>query len=203
MLKWINHEIGYPINLTRRQVFHLFYYSQLPLVIIAMVLTGSISVVLYGLINWQAVLLVGLSTFFTYSVDNLIDWKKDRAHYQTIAPMAKICHRISYILIPASAIAVILLILNSLENLRIGVLLLGASVAIGVTRFSSYRSGTPTNSNGVVDFILNRFFISLIWTIVCVFIPIWYNQNPGTTKNNPHLHLYVHADWDLCCDLEI
>ncbi len=168
--------------MSRRQVFILFYYTQLPLITMAMVLTAAISAVLYQQVSWPAILLVGISTFFAYSIDNLIDWKKDRTHYQAIAPMAAIYHQISYILIPASAIAVILLVLKSPEDLRIGVLLLGAMVAMGVARISSYRSVRARRPDTVLQFILNRLFISVIWTIVTVFIPIWYDQQPIITQ---------------------
>ena len=164
--------------MSRRQVFILFYYTQLPLIAMAMVLTGSINAVLYQSISWPAVLLVGSSTYLTYSFDNLIDWKKDRLHYQTIAPMAVIYHQISYVLIPASAIAVILLVLKSPEDLRIGMLLLGATVAMGIARIASYRAIKAKRLETVPQFLLNRLFISVIWTIVTVFVPIWYDQHP-------------------------
>jgi hypothetical protein len=168
--------------MSRRQVFILFYYTQLPLITMAMVLTGSISAVLYQTISWPAILLVGLSTFFAYSIDNLIDWKKDRLHYQTIAPMVVIYHQISYVLIPASAIAVILLVLKSPEDLRIGILLLGATVAMGIARIANYRSIKAKKTESVLQFTLNRLFISLIWTIVTIFVPIWYDQHPIITQ---------------------
>ncbi len=164
--------------MSRRQVFFFFYYTQLPLIIMAMVLTGSINAVLYQQISWPAILLVGLSTFIAYSIDNLIDWQKDRDHYQGIIPIARIYHRISYVLLPAAAIAVTLLVLKSPEDLRIGMLLLGATVAIGVTRIAAYRSIKGKKQEKAYQFILNRVFISVIWTIVTVFVPIWYDQHP-------------------------
>jgi len=168
--------------ITRRQAFQLFYYSQLPLVMMAMVLTGTISAVLFQRLQWQPILLVGFSTYFTYSLDNLIDWKKDRLHYPNIISQVIAYHRFSYFLIPTSAFAVISLILSSPQDLWIGILILGASVTMGIVRFSTYRAGNSNFANGVVNFILNRFFISIIWTIVCVFVPIWYNENPGSLK---------------------
>lgn len=164
--------------MSHRQVFIFLYYTQLPLITMAMVLTGAINAVLYQQISWPAILLVGSSTFFTYSIDNLIDWQKDRAHYQAIIPIAAIYHQISYILIPAAALAVVLLVLKSPEDLRIGILLLGATVAMGITRIATYRSIKGKKPEKVYQFILNRLFISTIWTIVTVFVPIWYGQHP-------------------------
>lgn len=152
-----------------------------------MVLTGSISAFLQNEVRWQAVLLVGFVTFFTYSIDNLIDWQKDRTHYPTIQPAAKVYHRLLWLLIPASGTAVLLLVFRSPQGIRIGMLLLGATAAMGVIRFSTYRTHTQ---DSVPAFIINRFFISLIWTIVCVFVPIWYGRFLGMLETSL-LFLYM------------
>lgn len=165
--------------MSRRQIFHLFYYSQLPLILMAAVLTASISSVLFSEIYWESLLLVGVSTFLTYSLDNLIDWPKDRTHYASISPAVRIYHRALYGLIPISAVIVIFLILRSPADLRIGILLLGAAVVMGVSRFSFYRDDPQ---NDVRPFIINRIFITTVWTIVCIFVPIWYGHVPPFGK---------------------
>ena len=156
------------------QVFYLLYYSHITLVVLAMVLTGSISAVLYGQIKWQAILLVGLSTYFTYSLDNLIDWKRDLTRYQKIQELVQIYHKVTYLLIPTAAIGILILTFVSSNELRIGILLLGAAVAMGTTRFSIYRENSSSPSQSILSFVLNRLFITTIWTTVCVFLPIWY-----------------------------
>ena len=159
-----------------RKIHQFFYYTHTPLVLLAMVLTGSISAVLYANINWQVILLVGLSTYLTYSLDNLIDWIKDKPHYGNIEDMIQIYHKITYILIPSAGIGIIFLVIYSSNELRTGILLLGAAVAMSTTRFSNYRENSTHDSTKLLGFFLNRLFISFIWTTVCVFLPIWYNN---------------------------
>ena len=168
-----------------RQVFELIYYSHITLVALAMVLTGSISAVLYAQIKWQVVLLVGLSTFFTYSLDNLFDWKRDLPRYRNIKKLVQIYHKITYILIPAAVVGVLFLTFVSSNELRIGILLLGAAVAMGTTRFSNYRENSSSPYQSINRFILNRLFITTIWTTVSVFLPIWYDNSEiiGRTWN--------------------
>ncbi|MEA3326475.1 MAG: hypothetical protein U9R53_04100 [Chloroflexota bacterium] len=167
------------------QVFELVYYSHITLVLLAMVLTGSISAVLYAQIKWQVILLVGIATYFTYSLDNLFDWKRDLARYRNIQELVQIYHRITYLLIPAAAIGILILTLVSNNELKIGIFLLGAAVAMGTTRFSIYRNNSSSPSQSISGFILNRLFITTIWTTVCVFLPNWYNNTEiiGRTWN--------------------
>jgi len=159
------------------QVFELLYYSHITLVTLAMVLTGSISAVLYTHIKWQVVLLVGLSTFFTYSLDNLFDWKRDLSRYRNIKKFVQIYHKITYILIPSAVVGVLFLTFVSSNELRIGILLLGAAVAMGTTRLSNYRENSSSPYQSINRFILNRLFITTIWTTVSVFLPIWYDNS--------------------------
>lgn len=178
--------------MTNRKIAKFIYYSHIPLVCLAMILTGTISAVLYGIITWRVILLVGLSTYFTYSLDNLIDWKKDRPHYANIEGLIYTYHKITYILIPCAAIGIILLIINSSNELRIGILLLGAAVAMSTTRFSNYRTKESQESQKLLGFLLNRVFIALIWTTVCIFLPIWYDNLP-IMPITWHTFLYMYA----------
>jgi len=116
--------------MSRRRFFQFVYYTHTPLVVLAMVLTGTISAVLFQRLSLQVIVLVGLSTYFTYSLDNLFDWKKDQTHYQNIEGMIQIYHKVTYLLIPSTAVGIFLLILQSSNELRIGILLLGAAVAM-------------------------------------------------------------------------
>jgi len=163
-----------------KKLFHLFYYSQIPLVLSATLLTTSVSVVLYSKINWAVVLLVGLSTYLTYSIDNLIDWNKDRINYRNVQEEVKTYHRITYFVLPVVAIAIILLILKSSNEFLISILLLGALVAMGTTRFAHYRENSSNPNQPLRSFLFNRFFISTIWTTVSIFVPIWYDGHPIT-----------------------
>jgi hypothetical protein len=157
------------------------YYSQMPLVLMAMVLTASISAVLTQAIPWTSVLLVGAATYFAYTLDNLIDWQRDKLHYQSIQNQIETYHRITYPILILTAVAIIYLILQSPEKLKIGLLLLGATTAMGIVRFSNYRSAHSESMN-LVHFILNRLFITVIWTTVCVFLPLWNNDSTATPK---------------------
>ncbi len=177
--------------ISKRKIYKLIYYSHVPLVFLAMILTGTISAVLYGQISWRVIILVGLSTHFTYSLDNLIDWNKDKHRYRDIETFIQVFHKITYILIPGSAIGIIFLIIHSPNELKIGMLLLGAAVGMSTTRFSHYRENDPYGSKSLIGFLLNRLFISLIWTTVCIFLPVWY-QNLPIRLLTWHTFLYMY-----------
>lgn len=162
----------------KRNHFKLLYYSHIPLVFLAMVLAGTISAVLYQRINWQVILLVGLSTFVTYSLDNLMDWNRDKFHYESIQKAIERYHKVTYGLIGAAGAGIILLVFNSSNELRIGILLLGAAAAMNTTRFLVLKEHNKKNTERIIPFFLNRIFISLVWTTVCVFLPIWYDNRP-------------------------
>jgi len=161
-----------------KNILKLIYYSHFPLVFLAMILTGSISSVVYRHVNWQVILLVGLSTYLTYSLDNLIDWNRDKSRYTEIIRLVQTYHKFTYVLIPVAAIGILFLVIQSSNELRIGVLLLGAAAAMSTTRFSNYRENSSKDSQQVIWFLMNRLFISLVWTTVCVFIAVWYDDLP-------------------------
>ena len=169
---------------------NLFYYSQMSLVLLGMILTGSVGFVLRSGTSWQVILLVGLSTFFTYSIDNLIDWHKDRAHNEKIAPLIQSYHKLTYILIPLSGLGVIFLVKQSHHVLNIGMLLLGAAVALGTTRFSTYQSNSSNAKQTVLSFTVNRVFITFVWTSVCIFLPMWY-ENISPTDETWRTFIYI------------
>ena len=172
--------------MTLYQIFELIYYSQITLVVLAIVLTASISAVVYNQFDWQVILLVGISTYFTYSLDNLIDWKQDMERYRNIKSFIRTYHKVLYFLIPAAGIGIVCLTLISPNELKTGILLLGAAVAMGTSRFPSYRKNSSSPARSIFRFVINRLFISIIWTTVCVFLPIWY-------RNNEILHLTWNA----------
>jgi len=178
--------------MSRRRIFKFIYYSHAPLVILAMVLAGTISAVLFGNITWQVILLVGLSTFMTYSLDNLIDWKKDQSHFKDLEGIIQTYHKITYGLIPGAGIGIIFLVIQSSNELQTGILLLGAAVAMGTTRFTNYRDNQARESKKLLGFFLNRLFIAFVWTIVCVFLPIWYSNLP-VKPITWHTFFYMYA----------
>ncbi len=171
-----------------RRKLTLLYYTQIHLAVLAFILASSISAVLYEHINWPVSLLVGLSTFLIYSLDNLFDWKKDQAHYQEIIISIRKYHKITFFLIPLSGLGVILLALNSPNELKIGILLLGAGAGMFTARFANYRKISSNNNKPFAFFIINRIFISIVWTIVVVFLPIWYE---GRTISTLTWHTFI------------
>jgi len=176
--------------MSRRQIFNLFYYSHIPLALLASLLTASISMVINSQLNWNVILLVGLSTFLTYSIDNLIDWKRDKDQYQSIQDKIECYHKITYFILPVITIAIILTILKSSNEFLVSILLLGAVAALGTTRFANYRMNSSDSKQPIRMFFLNRIFISIVWSIVCIFVPLWY-EGLRTTTLTWHTFLYI------------
>jgi len=160
----------------RQAKFNLFYYSQVQLAVMAMVLSAASHIVLSGWLHWQSSLLIGLSTFLTYSVDNLFDWQKDRQYYQAEQGVIQRYHKLSYFLIGACVVGIVLLILQSQAALKLALLTLATLVVFATARFSAYRSLDHNKQETIRGFISNRLFITSIWTFVCVFLPLWYSQ---------------------------
>jgi hypothetical protein len=159
--------------------YPFLYYTHLPLIGLAMVLTASISAVTWHSISWPSVSLVGLSTYLTYSIDNLFDWSKDRSQYLPQAAMIESYHRISLGLIAAAGDGILWLTLRSGSQMQVGLLLLGAAAAMGTLRFAHYREDETGDLRG---FLWNRIFIAVIWSVVCVFIPVWYESGTLTPR---------------------
>lgn len=176
--------------MSRRQNFNLFYYSHIPLALLASLLTASISMVINSQLNWNVVSLVGLSTFLTYSIDNLIDWKRDKDQYKNIRDKIEVYHKITYLILPVITVAIILIILKSSNEFLVSILLLGAVAAMGTTRFANYRMNSSDSKQPIRMFFLNRIFISVVWSIVCIFVPLWYEGSKITTLTW-HTAVYV------------
>lgn len=162
----------------KKSIFNLLYYSHIQLVVAAMIITASINVIVTDNIPWGAVLLVGLSTYLTYSIDNLIDWKKDKLNYQNEVPLIKKYHKFTYFLIGLCLLGILLIILSTSTAFMISMALLGSSVVISTARVTAYRKLNSHNPETFYGFILNRIFISLVWTNVSVFLPLWYMGLP-------------------------
>lgn len=160
----------------RQGKFTLFYYSQVQLAVMAMVLSAASHIVLSGWLHWQSSLLVGLSTFLTYSVDNLFDWQKDRLHYQAEQQPIERYHKLSYLLIAISIVGILILILQSQASLKVALLTLATLVVFATARFSTYRSLNRKKAETVRHFITNRLFITTMWSLVCVFLTLWYGH---------------------------
>ena len=97
----------------KNQIFNLIYYSHIHLVIMAMVMTIAMNFVLTQHVSWQAVLLIGLATFVTYSLDNLVDWKKDKPLYPDESILIKRYQRVSIVLIILSLIGIMWIMLTT------------------------------------------------------------------------------------------
>lgn len=176
--------------MTKRNLFYLFYYSQFPLVFLSGLLTASISMVINSQVNWSVILLISLSTYLTYSIDNLIDWKRDRKQYVRIQTLIKTYHKFTYFILPITTALIIFLVLRGSNEFLIAILLLGAAAAMGTTRFSKYRFNSSDPKQPIRVFFLNRLFITLVWTTVCVFIPIWY-ENLQIRVLTWHTYFYI------------
>jgi len=148
-----------------------------------MILSISISAVLYQAIEWPVVLVTGLATYLTYSVDNLIDWKTDKAHYHKISTQIQLYHKVTYFLIPCSAGTILLLLWRSPNIFQISTGLLGAAAVMSTTRLPFYRTVSSNHLSPVWHFTNNRFFISAVWTAVVVFLPIIYGKHVITIRS--------------------
>jgi len=147
-----------------------------------MVLSGTINATLYQRLNFQVIILVGMATFLTYSIDNLIDWHKDASHYASITQFIRIYHKLTYFLIPLAGLGILYLIYQSSNELQIGILFLGAAALMGTSRLPARHENSANKTESFQHFMINRFFISAIWTTVCVFLPIWYNSSILTPR---------------------
>lgn len=186
----------------KNNVFSLFYYSQIQLVLIAVALTAATSAVLLKSITSESLWIVGLSTFATYSIDNLIDWKQDIKYYQNIKRIIPYYHKFCYAIVPICLLGIGFLVLTSNSRFQIGIMLLGATVLITIIRLPIFNK-VLTTKNDFTNLLWNRVFISLIWAAVCVFTPVWYaNQHltPQTWMTYAYLTQLIFIDallWKL------
>ena len=157
-----------------KPTFNLLYYSHSFLIFLAMIISATINVVLTQQITWGAIILMGLSTFLTYSIDNLLDWKKDQANYQDEAHLIKKFHKITYFLIGLSFLGILWFIFSTNTILLVSLVLIGSAVIMTTARFMAYRKLDRRNPETFAGFIFNRVFVASVWSIVCVFLPLWY-----------------------------
>lgn len=160
---------------TSNRMFNLFYYSQIQLALIASALTAATSSVLLGKISWESVILAGVSTFITYSTDNLLDWKKDLRQYQDLVGFLSAYRLSCYILIPLGIGIIYKIVIDSPAKFQSALLLLGASAISAIIRIPT-RNAPPTPSN-IQSMAINRLFISCVWAVVLVFLPILYTES--------------------------
>lgn len=164
----------------KNQIFTLIYYSHIHLVIMAMVMTTAMNFVLTQHISWPAVLLIGLWTFVTYSLDNLVDWKKDKVLYPDESILIKRYQRVSIVLIVLCLIGISWIMLTTSAALTLTLAFLAAVVLLSTIRFAAYRRADSVWRNSIASFFVNRVFISLVWSAVCIFVPIIYEGIPVT-----------------------
>ncbi len=179
-------------TMTKHKTFSLFYYSQSQLVLIAIALTASTSSVLLGKISWESVGIVGISTFLTYSIDNLIDWEKDSKQYQDIIEFLPTYRLFCYILIPLCIVIISAFIIHSPAKLQLVLLLLSASSLSTIIRLPKHHIYTRLSS--LQTMTLNRLFISCIWAIVVVFVPVLYT---GSSIIRPQVWMTFAYLWQL------
>ena len=136
--------------------FNFFYYSQIQLVLIAMALTAAASAVLLGSIIWDGIWIVGLSTFVTYSVDNLIDWNQDLKHYQDIKSIIQYYHKFCYIAVPLCVLGIGSLIIKGDSVFQVGIILLCATTVITISRIPIHVK-VLTITNDFIKFLAKLF----------------------------------------------
>jgi hypothetical protein len=144
-------------------------------VVIAIVLTASTSSVLFGKVSWESLGIVGTSTLFIYSIDNLIDWKRDSKNYQDIIEFLPVYRLFCYSLIPFCILAIFVFVIYSPAKLKIALLLLGVSSLSTILRIPKFHISLRLSA--LQNMIANRLFISCTWTIVLVFIPVFYTES--------------------------
>ena len=164
----------------KNQIFNLIYYSHIHLVIMAMVMTTAMNFVLTQHVSWPAVLLIGLATFVTYSLDNLVDWKKDKVLYPDESILIKRYQRISIVLIALCLIGILWIMLTNSAATTLTLVFLAAVVLLSTIRIAAYRRVDSTRLPSMAQFFVNRVFISLVWSGVCIFVPLLYEGVPVT-----------------------
>jgi hypothetical protein len=167
--------LGNLFNLPKKnQIFNLIYYSHIHLVIMAMVMTAAMNFVLTQHVSWLAVLLIGLGTFVTYSLDNLVDWKKDKALYPDESILIKRYQYVSIVLVVLSIIGIGWIMLTTSAQQTMALVFLAVIAFLSTIRIASFRRADTLKVQTFTSFFINRVFISLVWSVVCIFVPLAY-----------------------------
>jgi hypothetical protein len=164
----------------KNQIFNLIYYSHIHLVIMAMVMTTAMNMVLTQRVSWPAVLLIGLATFVTYSLDNLVDWKKDKALFPDETILIKQYQRVSIGMIVLSLVGIAWIMTASSALLTMVLVFLAIIAFLSTIRIASFRRADTQKVQTFTGFFVNRVFISLVWSVVCIFVPLAYEELPVT-----------------------
>jgi len=179
-------------------VFNLIYYSHVHLVIMAMVLSAVVNLVLTQQVAWPAVIFIGMATFMTYSIDNLVDWPRDRVRYLEEEKLILAYHKVSVVLIFLCILGAIWFMATSNSVSIIGLALLAGAVLFSILRIPPGTGRVSQKVQSLTGFLLNRVFISLVWGIICVFVPLWYagfpvNLQAWTTAIYLWMLLFIYA----------
>jgi hypothetical protein len=164
----------------KNQIFNLIYYSHIHLAIMAMVMTAAMNLVLTQHVSWLAVLLIGMATFVTYSLDNLVDWKKDKVHYPDETILIKQYQRISIGLFVLCLVGIFWIMATSSTLLTMALAFLAVIAFLSTIRIASFRQMDTIKVQTITSFFVNRVFISLVWSVVCIFVPLGYEGLPVT-----------------------
>ncbi len=160
----------------RTDLFGLFYYSQIQLGLGAMFLTGAVSAVLTGEVIWNSILIVGLSTYIVYSIDNLIDWNEDRERFRSIEQIYWLYRIWCYLTIPLATLVVMWLTIEAHQGF-FSLLALAGTLSLGTVLLQLARRA-PQVIHALRDILPNRLFISLVWAVIAVYVPVWYLNQP-------------------------
>ena len=178
-----------------KAIFSLFYYSHIHLVLMGMLMAAVNNYVLTNQVAWKAILLIGMSTYFTYSIDNLFDWKIDRQNYIGVEGMLRKYQRFSLLPITLCGVGIVWIVTTSNAVFTLSIGLLTAAVAFSITRLAFFRKSEHHQPVSVGQFILNRAFISLVWSLVCVFLPLIFSGHAIDKRAWSSL-VYL---WNLVC----
>lgn len=159
------------MNINRPTSFlELLHYSRFPLIVTSGLLATTNSSVLIGSFAWQPTVIVMLGTYIVYTIDNLIDWSREReilSHIESVY----ICYRnISIVFMLVASVAIILLSLNrgvqfALTLMIFYLISLGIIIVSRVTKLF-----TPDTTYYWVE----RLVVALSWSLITLAVPLQY-----------------------------
>lgn len=144
----------------------------------AMSISMAASQVLFGHINWQALLIVALGTHATYSMDNLVDWTSEQHLLQAIQPYRRIYIAWCIITIPLSMIVILLLAFA--RGKAFALMLAGLGLFCGLIIFMArqpYRWLEQT-----IFYWGERLLVALTWALITTLVPMRYADEAVTLQ---------------------
>ena len=165
-------------------------YNRILLCALAMSLTSASSITLIGQIQWQAVFIVGLSTYAIYNLDNIFDKPHDK-----LVPVFIARNWIKYLIwciftIPLALLITFWLVIDNERSFLIFMTILGS---ISIAHIILTRRLLNRN-NSTFNLWAERLIDSLVWCLAVVLIPVQYSGKTIT----PQVIMAVVYVWQLC-----